>query len=230
MYILHGRSTYIPGFVASLAQKNATMARPSLHITIPTPCHESWDGMDATAQGAFCGSCQKEVIDFTAMTDREILAYFQQNKITCGRFRESQVDRNLIISTIRNGYFKWKAIFISLSALILSDNAFAVQPRIAGSGTKVDTASLHSLPAPAPVSVDQKIKTDTTIVLQQIDVVGNSWPFREKTMTGISIMEVRYEVKPKTDRHSKRAHEAKYSSRREEIRQWFRRIFRIDQT
>ncbi|MBS1595356.1 MAG: hypothetical protein JST90_13650 [Bacteroidetes bacterium] len=47
-----------------------------LHLTIPTPCHERWDDMTATERGAFCHSCSKEVIDFSAMTDSELLSFF----------------------------------------------------------------------------------------------------------------------------------------------------------
>lgn len=40
-------------------------------LTIPKPCHESWDAMHGGAKERFCDSCQHEVHDLSAMTRRE---------------------------------------------------------------------------------------------------------------------------------------------------------------
>jgi hypothetical protein len=67
----------------------------SLKISIPTPCQEDLGQMDKTEKGRFCLSCQKEVIDFTKMTDEDILVYFEKKKMgeskVCGTFRLDQV-------------------------------------------------------------------------------------------------------------------------------------------
>ncbi|MBS1622694.1 MAG: hypothetical protein JST83_01650 [Bacteroidetes bacterium] len=68
------------------------MKRPALYITIPTPCHEQWSNMNATERGAFCHSCQKVVVDFTRMTDEELIHYLQQGTPGCGKFRTEQLD------------------------------------------------------------------------------------------------------------------------------------------
>ena len=66
-----------------------------LKISIPSPCHENLSLMDKTENGKFCLSCQKEVIDFTKMTDEEIVLYFDKKKSgtakLCGTFRADQV-------------------------------------------------------------------------------------------------------------------------------------------
>ena len=66
-----------------------------LKISIPSPCHENLSLMDNTENGKFCLSCQKEVIDFTKMTDEEIVLYFDKKKSgaakVCGTFRADQV-------------------------------------------------------------------------------------------------------------------------------------------
>ncbi len=56
-------------------------------LSIPEPCHEDWNKMTPLQQGRFCGSCQKEVIDFTAMTDDELFRFFAEKKSAnvCGR-------------------------------------------------------------------------------------------------------------------------------------------------
>jgi hypothetical protein len=72
-----------------------------LKISIPTPCHENWSGMTPENGGRFCGSCQKTVVDFTAMTDAEVLSFFVKKaektpeSRVCGRFKNQQLDRNL---------------------------------------------------------------------------------------------------------------------------------------
>jgi hypothetical protein len=72
-----------------------------LKISIPTPCHENWRGMTPESGGRFCGSCQKTVVDFTAMTDAEVLSFFVEKaektpeSRVCGRFKNQQLDRNL---------------------------------------------------------------------------------------------------------------------------------------
>lgn len=45
-----------------------------MKITIPTPCHEDWSKMSPSERGRFCGSCKKEVHDFTGKSDEHVIA------------------------------------------------------------------------------------------------------------------------------------------------------------
>jgi hypothetical protein len=65
-------------------------------ITIPEPCHEDWNKMTPNDNGRFCGSCSKNVVDFTNMLPDEIQVYFQQHSNICGRFKNSQLDSLII--------------------------------------------------------------------------------------------------------------------------------------
>ncbi|TRX38539.1 hypothetical protein FNW52_00375 [Flavobacterium sp. ZT3R18] len=65
-------------------------------ITIPKPCNEDWDKMTPNDSGRFCGSCSKNVIDFTTMLPDEIQVYFQQHSNVCGRIKQSQLDSIII--------------------------------------------------------------------------------------------------------------------------------------
>ena len=49
-----------------------------LQLQVPTPCHENWENMTATGKGRFCASCQKQVIDFSNKSDREIVMFFKK--------------------------------------------------------------------------------------------------------------------------------------------------------
>lgn len=68
-----------------------------LVLHIPEPCQENWDEMPTEAKGRFCGSCQKIVVDFTAMSDAQVKNYLldKKHKSTCGRFKASQLGRPL---------------------------------------------------------------------------------------------------------------------------------------
>jgi hypothetical protein len=70
----------------------------AISISIPQPCHENWNAMTPNEQGRFCGVCSKTVMDFTDMTDNAIYDIFNKHKegTICGRFRNSQLDRNML--------------------------------------------------------------------------------------------------------------------------------------
>jgi len=63
-----------------------------MKIDIKEPCHENWEAMTPNQQGAFCGSCQKYVVDFSKMSIQGIKNFFSksQGKV-CGRFEETQL-------------------------------------------------------------------------------------------------------------------------------------------
>lgn len=88
-------------------------------VSIKNPCSEKFDGFKATKDGGFCDVCQREVIDFTKMTDSEIIAYFQSNqKKTCGKFSESQLKTYKHLPVSRPKY-NLKAIGLGLISFSL---------------------------------------------------------------------------------------------------------------
>lgn len=71
--------------------------KKKIHIQVPEPCHENWNNMTVTEQGKFCLACQKEVIDFSQMSDKEILQHISNaSGKSCGRFRNDQLNRALV--------------------------------------------------------------------------------------------------------------------------------------
>ncbi len=91
-------------------------------ITIAEPCHENWKNMVTTSCGAFCHSCQKEVIDYTGKTSVEIAQIFGNNKgATCGKFMPSQlahVYEYMHDKPVRNYWFNKGLIGTGLSILV----------------------------------------------------------------------------------------------------------------
>ncbi|WP_111591486.1 carboxypeptidase-like regulatory domain-containing protein [Chitinophaga dinghuensis] len=66
----------------------------TITISIPEPCHEQWERMESRCGGNYCKQCQKTVMDFTALTDQELLDKLSDSpENICGRFDSSQVNR-----------------------------------------------------------------------------------------------------------------------------------------
>jgi len=84
-------------------------------IHVPVPCHENWDAMTPVEQGRFCQSCAKQVVDFSMMTDQDVLNYFSKaTGNTCGRFNNDQLQRPLQPTKIEKKKTWWVAAMIPL--------------------------------------------------------------------------------------------------------------------
>jgi Secretion system C-terminal sorting domain len=73
-------------------------------IQIPEPCHENWADFTPTQKGAFCGSCQIDVVDFSDKSPNEVKSILKQNagQHMCGRFRKSQ------LAELNNDFHLWE--------------------------------------------------------------------------------------------------------------------------
>jgi hypothetical protein len=96
-----------------------TTPMQKIQLTIPQPCHENWNQMTPQTQGRFCGSCAKTVIDFSAMTDAQLIHYFtnlkQEN--VCGRMHPDQLDRSIELPAPPQK--KWMLYWQYLLAMLL---------------------------------------------------------------------------------------------------------------
>jgi len=75
------------------------MPKPKpIQISIPNPCHQSWDEMTPQGQGRHCAHCQKVVTDFTSWSDTALFDFFikNKNKEVCGRFKHEQLNRRIV--------------------------------------------------------------------------------------------------------------------------------------
>jgi CarboxypepD_reg-like domain/Secretion system C-terminal sorting domain len=92
-----------------------------IQLQIAEPCHENWDAMTPVEQGKFCGSCQKQVVDFTDMSDRQIAEFFKKPATgsVCGRFMNDQLERDIEIPKKRIPWVKY-FFSIALPAFFLS--------------------------------------------------------------------------------------------------------------
>jgi hypothetical protein len=108
---------------------NTIPMRTDLTLSIQKPCSEKWNAFNPTPDGGFCGSCSKVVIDFTKMTDEQMLSYLK-NKPThsCGRVRVDQLKTfsdTTLPPRINPGMTLLKAGFVSLLLLLVSKQSLA---------------------------------------------------------------------------------------------------------
>ncbi len=102
-------------------------------LSIPKPCHENWDAMTPEDKGRFCGACQKTVIDFIDMSDRQIAEFFKKpSGNVCGRFGGEQLNRIIEVPRKRIPWIKY-FFTIALPAFLFSIKAGAQgQVRVKG--------------------------------------------------------------------------------------------------
>lgn len=101
----------------------------SIRITIPEPCAESWAFMTPAEQGRHCAACTKTVIDFSRLTDAEVLAYLSRVKgPSCGRFRAEQLNRPLREAPVAWAPQRWAAAALAVLGLGAAAPAVAQQP------------------------------------------------------------------------------------------------------
>jgi hypothetical protein len=97
----------------------------NIQINVEDPCHQDWAKMAPEEKGRFCCSCSKTVVDFSPMSDRELLSSLANaGAHVCGRFTADQLNRNLMpLPVKRSGW--WGAWNVVLMGLLLSSRAEA---------------------------------------------------------------------------------------------------------
>lgn len=92
------------------------------HIDIPETCNQSWEQMAPTGNNRYCGQCCKTVIDFTKMTNDEIITFLATKNDVCGRFEQHQLPKlnyQLRDENISNR-FNWKRWVVAAGLLGVS--------------------------------------------------------------------------------------------------------------
>lgn len=126
-----------------------------IQLQIPTPCHENWHLMTPVEQGRFCNACAKTVIDFSIMTDQQILDYLSTASAgVCGRVTDTQLSRNIAPVPVPRKTKWWMAF---LMPLLIGINRAAAQKKQSLTGKVAVTQpapaayKVGELAAPAPV-------------------------------------------------------------------------------
>lgn len=72
--------------------------RKAIKVNIPEPCHEDWNKMSPRDKGRHCAACNKTVMDFTSRTDEQIVKTLTNTEQICGRFKTSQLNREMVLT------------------------------------------------------------------------------------------------------------------------------------
>ena len=100
--------------------------------------------MTQEEKGRFCSSCKKTVIDFTGMSDRELIAFFKKpSGSLCGRFNQEQLDRDIVIPRKRIPWIKYFFQFV-LPAFLISLKASSQKEQAKGTVAVVCTKEVKS--------------------------------------------------------------------------------------
>lgn len=95
------------------------MKSKKINYKIEEPCHADWNQMKPEAQGRFCSSCSKTVVDFSTMSDFSIVNYLENNKhqSVCGRFAEDQLAKTYLWTRPHQPAFSFdlKAVALGLA-------------------------------------------------------------------------------------------------------------------
>jgi hypothetical protein len=131
--------------------------KPAIQLNIGTPCQENWFAMTAADQGRFCQTCTKQVVDFSTMTDQQILYYLSQaSGSICGRLAGHQLQRPLVPAAQQPKTKWWWTLLMPL--LMVFDRVSAQTQRVPGEKREIPIVPADKiLKVPANVIVSDMI-------------------------------------------------------------------------
>ncbi|APG65184.1 hypothetical protein LPB136_07420 [Tenacibaculum todarodis] len=151
-------------------------------LSIPKPCHENWAKMSPVQKGKFCKSCNKEVVDFTKLTDAKITRIVSESKNLCGRFKNSQLERE--IETPQNKSLSKVAASFALMSMISTAEPILSQDKV----NKVESHHFKKVdPTIEAVFVDKEVKTDSISIKGKISDVTGPLPGATIMLKGTTI-------------------------------------------
>jgi len=131
-------------------------------ITIENPCGEDVSQMEPTQRGRFCGSCERDLVDFTKLNDREIQKVIHQtNGDVCGWFRPDQLDRQMVELPVASSpaFFKYAASVLLTMAI---GNTTAQNDQAPISLEKTEQTIEKEAQEPKPYFISGKIRDENT--------------------------------------------------------------------
>lgn len=136
-------------------------AMKNLSLSIPKPCSEKWQNFTSTANGGFCSSCNKVVVDFTTMSNEAVIDFFSKTQgHTCGRFRPGQLTTYTSISPVKvnPGITLLKAGLLSLLLILTSKQASAQNKTPKSTTEAVEKRGRHATPAGTAIQPEKTLK------------------------------------------------------------------------
>ncbi|RNI30303.1 hypothetical protein EFA69_12520 [Rufibacter immobilis] len=146
------------------------MFKNTLTVTIPQPCREDWNTMTPQHQGRFCQSCQKTVVDFTAMSDAEVVEWLtKQLENGCGKFREDQLNRAFKPET--GSKKRWTLSALALGLVTWLTERPAVAQQIQQRSTEIELLSAPTIPLSPIVPVQDSTSISGNVLAGKSAIV-----------------------------------------------------------
>ena len=127
--------------------------------------------MIPTDVGRHCAACQAQVVDYTRMTDGEVVAFLSQYHPVrrCGRFREDQMGRQLLAAARPlAGWRRWAG-----AAVLLLGSVLGMKARAQGSKPGVNAGAM----LPAATRTTYSGVADSLLLVR--GEVRNRWGLRQ---------------------------------------------------
>ena len=154
-----------------------------IEIKVPEPCHEDWNKMSIESQGRYCNACKKTVIDFTLMSDEQLVNFFNKTQShVCGRFNSDQLNKQMLVPSKK---IPWLTYFFQVSIplflLSLKTNA---QQTIPKNNFEITATQKDSLPGNEKTEVFRRV-TGKVKDLQD-NPIGFASVFVQGTIRGVT--------------------------------------------
>ncbi len=135
--------------------------------------------MTPTQQGKFCSACSKQVIDFSLMSDNQILNFLSnQSGKLCGRFDAEQLQRPLIETKIKKKKSWWMALTMPL--LFLFERSGAQDEVYVNTDSIVNTKAVKNSLQLDPLDLEYYPAKQITITGKVVD--ENNQPIASATI------------------------------------------------
>jgi hypothetical protein len=161
-----------------------------ISIRIEKPCHEDWDKMSPTDTGRFCAACEKNVTDFTSMTDNEVLSFLENHTgKMCGQLRGTQLNRMIVHTKLQGKNYRLNAFF---AALVFAGGAgsLSAQDTIPPAPRYTPTVIINEKHPTGPVCLNVPPKKEQLVLKASVynTVSEEKVPYANVTLRGTNII------------------------------------------
>jgi len=150
--------------------------RKEMYIQVPEPCHEDWNAMTPVEQGRYCQSCCKEVVDFSVMSDLQVMEFLSKPRgRTCGNFAQDQLNRIITAPASPPKRKFWVVMFSFLLPL------FAIKGK--AQFRKVSSSQQKNITDPSPAT----LRGDTVVNASATAIKGKVTDKNGQPIPGVAI-------------------------------------------
>jgi len=149
-------------------------------LQVKESCKADWGKMTPQEQGRFCGKCEKVVVDFSEMSDQEIVDQIKKSsKGLCGRFYEDQLLRELdaSVSFAKNPIWRNRWSGIAAGLMLIGSLSFPMaqaQTATTAQGITVQSNEKGAKPAGKQINPNYRVNNKTTGEVMVVQLKGKS--------------------------------------------------------